>query len=84
MLSNRYGKNCIGQYEKINHAIANSAIKYDSDCFENGFTPIYEFGKQVTGNEKLTVEANKLYVPGYNIPIELNFKPDYKDMLHEK
>ncbi len=84
MLSNRYGKNCIDQYEKINHVIADSAIKYDSDCFENGFTPIYEFGKQVTGNEKLTVQANKLYVPGYNIPIELNFKPDYKDMLHEK
>ncbi len=84
MLSNRYGKNCINQYEKENLAISRNAINYDSDCFENGLTPIYEFGKQIIDEEKLTLEANKLYVPGYDIPIELNFKPDYKDMFYEK
>ena len=84
MLSNRYGKNCLNQYKKANENVAENAIAYDSDCCEKGFTPIYEFGNQIIDEEKLIVEANKVYVPGYDIPIELNFNPDYKDMLHEK
>ena len=84
MLSNRYGKNCLNQYKKANENVAENAIAYDSDCFENGFTPIYEFGNQIIDEEKIIVEANKVYVPGYDIPIELNFNPDYKDMFHEK
>ena len=84
MLLNRYSKDCISQYEKVNRAIADNAMNYDCECFENGLTPIYKFGKQTIEEENLKVKADKLYVPGYDVPIELGFEPDYQDMFHEK
>ena len=46
------------------------------------FTTVYV--QQTIEEENLKVKADKLYVPGYDVPIELGFEPDYQDMFHEK
>lgn len=84
MLVNRYGRGDIKAYYENNKFIAENAASYDTECFEKGLTPIYKFGEQLIDEEKIRVKENKLYVPGYNLPIELNFKSKYGDMFNEK
>ena len=68
----------------MNESVDQNAENYDTYCLENGLTPIYKFGDQMIDEEKLELKSDKLYVPGYDVPIELKFESTYKDMFNDK
>ncbi|MEC8147354.1 MAG: beta-ketoacyl synthase [Pseudomonadota bacterium] len=84
MLLRRYGQQRINKYKKMNESVDQNAENYDTYCLENGLTPIYKFGDQMIDEEKLELKSDKLYVPGYDVPIELKFESTYKDMFNDK
>ena len=80
MLVQRWGAKQMQTYRKLNDQVASKAADYDAAADSGRFPPIYDFGEGVIDGEDLDINSNRIVVPGFGHPVNLDLDNPYKDM----
>lgn len=80
MLVQRRGAKQMQTYRKLNDQVASKAADYDAGADTGRFPPIYDFGEGVLDGEDLDINSNRIVVPGFGHPVNLDLDNPYKDM----
>lgn len=81
MLQKRHGAQVYAAYQKRNEAVREQAMRYDADACEGKLQPIYKFDHNVMGGEDLDCSGRAIAVPGFGLPVDLDFDSPYRDWL---
>ncbi len=81
MLEKRWGKAAFAKYRKRNEAVREARAAYDEAMLEQTMPSIYEFGEGVLEGEDLTIGADRIDVPGFELPVLLEPDNPFTDML---
>jgi 3-oxoacyl-(acyl-carrier-protein) synthase len=80
MLVQRWGAKQMQTYRKLNDQVASKAADYDAAADSGRFPPIYDFGEGVIDGEDLDINSNRIVVPGFGHPVNLDLDNPYNDM----
>lgn len=80
MLAAKYGTAAMSSYAAKNEIVHEQALAYDAAMSEGTMNPIYKFGEGVLNGEDIVVSEKEILIPGYELPISLDFKNPFEDM----
>jgi acetoacetyl-[acyl-carrier protein] synthase len=80
MLQQRYGRAAMDAYRARRAAVVSAAADYDAACLAGPMEPIYNFGDEQIDEQAITIDRQRLQMPGFPLPIELVSENRYADM----
>ena len=81
MLAKRHGTATLAAYQKKREATREAAAAYDDACCRGPMQPIYRFGDDLIDEDKITLDAHHLALPGLANPVDLDLPNRYPDMV---
>lgn len=81
MLAKRWGRKALAAYQKRNEAVHQACQDYDAAMLASTLPSIYRFGQGVLNGEDLTISAEEIRLPGFDLPVSLNLPNPYEDMV---
>ena len=80
MLTRRWGKERMLDWERRSESVRAARADYDAACLAGSVDPIYQFGEGVLDGPDLTLTSAAISIPGYDQPLELDPPNPYPDM----
>lgn len=80
MLTKRYGAEAVAAYEKKRAAVRIKAQAYDLAALQGDFATIYHFGEGLIDESQITIDDQKVMIPGFAQAIDLAFDNRFADM----
>lgn len=80
MLEKRHGKATLAAYRTRNSDVTKAIEKSDQEISRKGMKAVYRFGDGVLEGDDLSIEIDKISIPGWKHPIELLSLNPYEDM----
>ncbi|MGH1486509.1 MAG: beta-ketoacyl synthase [Cellvibrionaceae bacterium] len=81
MLSKRYGKEAMSQYQSRREKTEEQANDYHQQFLQGNYQVIYRFGQNMLDEQDVEIDEHKISVPGYGESIDLTKENLYKDMI---
>ena len=83
MLTKRWGKNHMLNYQRKHETVAARAADYDANADGPSVKPIYQFGEGVVAGEDLTITDTEIRIPGYGQGVSLELENPWLDMAED-
>lgn len=80
MLSRRYGDQVMTDYRAKRQQVRATAQAYDQAALRGDFSTIYHFGEGLIDESQIEMDKERLQLPGFAQPIDLNFANRFADM----
>ncbi|RDE23056.1 beta-ketoacyl synthase [Motiliproteus coralliicola] len=80
LLERRHGKKALSAYRERAEEVRQNAAEYDQDACTGLSKPTYLFGHNVLEGEELQIDGQRIRIPGYEQPIELELDNPFDDM----
>ena len=80
MLSRRYGDQVMTGYRAKRQQVREAAQAYDQAALRGDFSTIYHFGEGLIDESQIEMDQERLRLPGFAQPIDLNFANRFADM----
>ena len=80
MLAKRYGNSALREHASKNETTRTNIEEYDRRATAEGIPTIYRFGENVLEGTDLQIDSEKIQVPGYAKPVDLNLDNPFEDM----
>ena len=80
MLARRFGQDAVTAHARRHEAVAAAAAEYDAAMASQTLPSIYEFGEGVLEGGDLSIERDRIGVPGFGMPVTTRFDNPYPDM----
>lgn len=80
MLSRRYGDQVMTDYRAKRQQVRATAQAYDQAALRGDFSTIYHFGEGLIDESQIEMDQERLQLPGFAQPIDLNFANRFADM----
>jgi acetoacetyl-[acyl-carrier protein] synthase len=81
MLAKKHGASVMNQWRTNNEAVRQAADAYEQRALAGTTEPVYRFDYGVLGGESLTMSDKNIQVPGFEKPVNLEFKSPYSGLL---
>lgn len=80
MLRKRWGKKALAEHGRANEQVEQAARDYDEAMIRGEARPIYQFGEGVVHGEDLTISRERIDIPGFGLPVDLDLDNPFPDM----
>ncbi len=81
MLSKRYGKEAMMNYQARREQTIEKSEQYHQQFLQGNYQVIYKYGEDMLDNEDIDINKQRLTVPAYGESIDLTKENLYKDMV---
>ena len=81
MLACRYGTEKFAEYQLKRASVRAASVAYDAAALKGDFATIYHFGEGLIDESLITVDLDRLCLPGFAQPIDLSFTNRFADMF---
>ena len=81
MLNRRYGKQAMSAYRDRQQYTEERSNSYNNRYLKGDFNVLYRFGKGMLHDDQVTLDAQKIHIPGYGKDIDLTAASPYEDMV---
>ncbi|MDH3641205.1 MAG: beta-ketoacyl synthase, partial [Gammaproteobacteria bacterium] len=81
MLEKRWGKKAMAAYRARSEAVEQTARNYDEAMDRGEVKPIYQFGEGVVHGEDLSISRERIEIPGFGLPVDLDLENPFSDMF---
>lgn len=72
LLEKRWGQSAMRAHAQRNEQVEQQAADYDEAMDRGEVAPIYRFGEGVLDGDDLTIERDRLQIPGFALPVRLD------------
>lgn len=80
MLRKRWGKKALAEHDHANEGVEKAARDYDEAMIRGEAKPIYQFGEGVVHGEDLSISRERIDIPGFGLPVDLDLENPFPDM----
>lgn len=81
MLEKRFGRNAFKDYCQRRETVRETAMNYEQRALQGDLRTIYNFGQNMIDENQLSIDTERLSIPGFEQSVSLNQKNPYQDMV---
>lgn len=81
MLRKRHGEKAFADYLERRQSTREAALAYDRQALHGQFDILYHFGQDMIDEQQIEIDAERVKVPGFAVPLAFKTDNRYTDML---